>query len=139
MALPSNKLFYKIGEVCDLCDIQPHVLRYWETEFSMLSPSKNSSGQRIYRHRDVELIQAIKRLLYQEGYTIAGANKKLTVDLRAGEHLDELFVPSDAAVVVVQPPPPKRRPLAELSTSDLLHELRRQIEEVLDLLRSSDK
>lgn len=77
MAKAGKKLFYKIGEVCEICSIQPHVLRYWETEFSLLSPTKNNSGQRIYRQKDVELIQAIKRLLYDEGYTIAGANKKL--------------------------------------------------------------
>jgi len=73
-----KKLFYKIGEVCDICEIQPHVLRYWETEFSQLSPSKNSSGQRVYRYRDLQLVQRIKQLLYQEGYTIAGANRKLS-------------------------------------------------------------
>ncbi|MBI4456787.1 MAG: MerR family transcriptional regulator [Acidobacteria bacterium] len=75
-----KKLYYKIGEVCDLCEVEPHVLRYWETEFSQLSPSKNSSGQRVYRYRDVRLVRRIKQLLYEEGYTIVGANKKLTVE-----------------------------------------------------------
>src|SRR2546428_6672355 len=75
-----KKLFYKIGEVCDLCKIEPHVLRYWETEFSQLSPSKNTSGQRVYRYRDVQVIQRIKQLLYQEGYTIAGASKRLVTE-----------------------------------------------------------
>lgn len=77
MAPATNKLYYKIGEVCDICQIEPHVLRYWETEFSMLAPSKNKAGQRIYRQKDLELIQSIKHLLYDEGYTIAGANKRL--------------------------------------------------------------
>ena len=76
-----KKLFYKIGEVCDITQVAPHVIRYWETEFSALKPSKNSSGQRIYRYKDVDLILLIKRLLYDEGYTIAGANKKLQSDV----------------------------------------------------------
>ncbi|MGH9339577.1 MAG: MerR family transcriptional regulator [Acidobacteriota bacterium] len=78
--MATRKLFYKIGEVCEICGIQPHVLRYWESEFSVLSPTKNRSGQRIYRQKDLETIELIKHLLYQEGYTIAGANKKLLED-----------------------------------------------------------
>ena len=80
MATIGKKLFYKIGEVCRLCGIPAHVLRYWETEFTLLSPTKNRAGQRIYREKDVRLIQTIKQLLYVEGYTIAGANKKLLDD-----------------------------------------------------------
>ena len=80
MAVIRKKLFYKIGDVCKLCSIQPHVLRYWETEFTLLSPAKNRAGQRIYREKDLQLVQAIKQLLYKEGYTISGANKKLLDD-----------------------------------------------------------
>ncbi len=80
MAVIRKKLFYKIGDVCKLCSIQPHVLRYWETEFTLLSPAKNRAGQRIYREKDVQLVQAIQQLLYKEGYTISGANKKLLDD-----------------------------------------------------------
>lgn len=72
-----NKLFFKIGEVCELTDIQPYVLRYWETEFPTLAPAKNSSGQRIYRRRDIETVIRIKELLYGEGFTVAGARKKI--------------------------------------------------------------
>ena len=72
-----NKLFFKIGEVCEITDTQPYVLRYWESEFPALAPAKNSSGQRIYRRRDIETILRIKQLLYEEGFTIAGAKKKL--------------------------------------------------------------
>jgi DNA-binding transcriptional MerR regulator len=72
-----RKLFYKIGEVCELCGVEAHVLRYWESEFPMLSPVRNKSGQRIYRQRDLEIIDSIKRLLYQEGYTISGASRQL--------------------------------------------------------------
>ena len=81
VAIP-EKIFFKIGEVCDLVGVQAHVLRYWETEFPMLSPQKNRSGQRSYRRRDVEIALRIKELLYDDLYTIAGAKKKLQVELR---------------------------------------------------------
>lgn len=77
-----EKIYFKIGEVCDLVGVQPHVLRYWETEFPMLSPQKNRSGQRSYRRRDVEMALRIKELLYDEMFTIAGAKKKLQAELR---------------------------------------------------------
>src|SRR5262245_9415885 len=72
-----EKLFFKIGEVCQLAGVQAHVLRYWESEFPMLAPQKNRAGQRTYRRRDVEIALRIKQLLYDEQYTIAGAKKKL--------------------------------------------------------------
>ena len=80
-AIP-EKIFFKIGEVCDLVGVQPHVLRYWETEFPMLSPQKNRAGQRTYRRCDVEIALRIKELLYEDLYTIAGAKKKLSSELR---------------------------------------------------------
>jgi DNA-binding transcriptional MerR regulator len=80
-AIP-EKLYFKIGEVCDLVGVQAHVLRYWETEFPQLSPQKNRSGQRSYRRRDVEISLRIKELLYDDMYTIAGARKKLQTELR---------------------------------------------------------
>jgi DNA-binding transcriptional MerR regulator len=76
-----NKLFFKIGEVCEITDTQPYVLRYWESEFQALAPAKNSSGQRIYRRKDIETVLRIKQLLYEEGFTIAGAKKRLEVEL----------------------------------------------------------
>lgn len=77
-----SKLFFKIGEVCELTDTQPYVLRYWESEFPALAPAKNNSGQRIYRRRDIETILRIKELLYEEGFTIAGAKKKLEAEMK---------------------------------------------------------
>lgn len=71
-----DKLFYKIGEVSRLADIEPYVLRYWETEFPFLKPRKNKSGQRVYVKKDLELVFQIKRLLYQERYTIEGVRKR---------------------------------------------------------------
>lgn len=72
-----DKLFFKIGEVAQLTGTKPHVLRYWESEFKMLRPAKGESGQRIYRRKDVELVFSIKKLLYEENFTIAGAKKQL--------------------------------------------------------------
>ncbi len=85
-AIP-EKIFFKIGEVCDLVGVQAHVLRYWETEFPMLSPQKNRSGQRSYRRRDVEIALRVKELLYEDLYTIAGAKKKLQLELRETNRL----------------------------------------------------
>src|SRR6266850_2397359 len=77
-----NKLFFKIGEVCEITDTQPYVLRYWESEFPALAPAKNSSGQRIYRRRDIETVLRIKQLLYDDGFTIAGAKKRLESEMQ---------------------------------------------------------
>src|SRR5689334_13826186 len=86
VAIP-EKLFFKIGEVCELAGVQAHVLRYWESEFPMLAPQKNRAGQRVYRKRDVEMALRIKELLYEDQYTIAGAKKRLANDLRGGGKL----------------------------------------------------
>lgn len=86
VAIP-EKLFFKIGEVCELAGVQAHVLRYWESEFPMLAPQKNRAGQRVYRKRDVEIALRIKELLYDDQYTIAGAKKRLANDLRNGNKL----------------------------------------------------
>jgi len=72
-----DKLFYKIGEVSKIVGVEPYVLRYWETEFPFLKPRKNKSGQRVYIKKDVELLLMIRRLLYQERYTIEGVRKRL--------------------------------------------------------------
>jgi DNA-binding transcriptional MerR regulator len=72
-----DKLFYRIGDVSDITGIKPHILRYWESEFSGLHPRKNRAGQRIYERRDVELVLEIKKLLYEQRYTISGAKKLL--------------------------------------------------------------
>lgn len=82
---PSEKIFYKIGEVCGMTDTEPYVLRYWESEFPNLAPSKNRSGQRIYAQEDVDMVLRIKELLYEEGYTIAGARRKLEEEAARGK------------------------------------------------------
>jgi len=80
-----EKLFYKIGEVSRIVDVEPYVLRYWETEFSFLKPRKNKSGQRVYVKKDVELLITIKNLLYNERYTIEGVRKQLGLASAASE------------------------------------------------------
>lgn len=75
---PLSKLFYRIGEVSRLTGLEAYVLRYWETEFPQLKPEKGRSGQRLYKKEDVEHVLRIKQMLYSEGYTIAGARKKLS-------------------------------------------------------------
>lgn len=78
-----DERLYKIGEVCRTADVQPYVLRYWETEFPSLAPNKSGGGQRLYTRREIDIILKIKQLLYSEGFTIAGAKKKL--DAESGE------------------------------------------------------
>ena len=73
-----EKLFYKASEVCQITDTQPYVLRFWESEFPQLAGEKNRSGQRVYRRADIDLVFRIKKLLYQERYTVAGARRRLT-------------------------------------------------------------
>jgi DNA-binding transcriptional MerR regulator len=98
VAIP-EKLFFKIGEVCELAGVQAHVLRYWESEFPMLAPQKNRAGQRVYRRRDVEMALRIKELLYEDQYTIAGAKKRLTNELRGGGKLKVVGSEDDTQTV----------------------------------------
>lgn len=84
MAEPAGeKRLYKIGEVCRIADVQPYVLRYWETEFPSLAPNKSGGGQRMYTQAEIDIILRIKQLLYSEGFTIAGAKKKLETEVGA--------------------------------------------------------
>lgn len=77
MAGSSKKIYYSIGEVSELVGVPPHVLRYWEEEFSFLRPPKRRTGARAYREQDIARVRRIKTLLYEEGYTIKGARKRL--------------------------------------------------------------
>jgi len=123
-----NKLFFKIGEVCEITDTQPYVLRYWESEFPALAPAKNSSGQRIYRRRDIDTVLRIKQLLYEEGFTIAGAKKRLESEL-AGR--------------VITPVPPGGDGAAEIPADEsgrtALRQVRDQLREILTLLERNGK
>jgi DNA-binding transcriptional MerR regulator len=84
-AASAEDKLYKIGEVCKVADLQPYVLRYWETEFPQLSPNKSGGGQRLYTQAEVDTILRIKDLLYREGFTIAGAKKQLDAEPAAAE------------------------------------------------------
>jgi DNA-binding transcriptional MerR regulator len=132
-----NKLFFKIGEVCEITDTQPYVLRYWESEFPALAPAKNSSGQRIYRRRDIETVLRIKQLLYEEGFTIAGAKKRLESELQG-------------RVETPQPTPAGNGGTAAAGSGagdesghgtgrDALKEVREGLREILTLLERNDR
>ena len=78
-----DKLYFRIGEVATLCRLPAYVLRFWETEFTQLKPVKSSTGQRMYRRRDVESVLRIKQLLYEKGFTISGARQQLRAETKA--------------------------------------------------------
>lgn len=84
----AKKVYYAIGEVCDLTGLKPHVLRYWESQFDVLNPVKNRSGNRVYRAKEIEVVLLVKHLLYEEKYTIEGAKQRLA-ELRSEGALKE--------------------------------------------------
>ena len=144
VAIP-EKLFFKIGEVCELAGVQAHVLRYWESEFPMLAPQKNRAGQRVYRKRDVEIALRIKELLYEDQYTIAGAKKRLTNELRGGGKLkvvgsEEDGQPSEGELFQT-PPPSYTRSVAPRTAEERqgLKQLASELRELLSLLEQETK
>jgi DNA-binding transcriptional MerR regulator len=86
-----NKLFFKIGEVCEIVGVEPYVLRFWETEFPNLAPEKSKTGHRVYKRKDVENVLRIKELLYDRGFTIAGARKHLSRARLSKEDRDRIL------------------------------------------------
>src|SRR5881398_3422134 len=88
-----EKLYFRIGEVARLCRLPAYVLRFWETEFPQLKPVKSSTGQRMYRRRDVESVLHIKKLLYEDGFTIAGARGQLKEEIKAERNQTALPFP----------------------------------------------
>lgn len=88
-----DKLYFRIGEVSRLCRLQAYVLRFWETEFPQLKPIKSSTGQRMYRRKDVDAVLRIKKLLYEEGFTIAGARQQLRSESKAEKNQAPLPFP----------------------------------------------
>jgi DNA-binding transcriptional MerR regulator len=88
-----EKLYFRIGEVAQLCRLPAYVLRFWETEFPQLKPVKSSTGQRMYRHKDVENVLHIKKLLYEEGFTIAGARQQLRAQNKSDKSQNPLPFP----------------------------------------------
>jgi DNA-binding transcriptional MerR regulator len=101
---PEPEKLYRIGDVSRLTDTKPFVLRFWETEFPMLQPVKAPKGHRLYRQEDIDLIRAIKRLLYEEGFTIPGARRHLSELIANGEGLASLLETDAAAIESLAPP-----------------------------------
>jgi len=140
-----DKLFFKIGEVCDIVGVQPHVLRYWESEFPMLQPQKNRAGQRTYRRKDVEMALRIRELLYEEGFTIAGAKRKLLGEGRGGSSRLQIVpaggLPSEQREDAPPPPEPSPEPSAPISrlSRDTIKRLKLMAEELLTTLKADVK
>jgi DNA-binding transcriptional MerR regulator len=113
-----DKLYFRIGEVARLCRLPAYVLRFWETEFPQLKPTKSSTGQRMYRRRDIENLLRIKQLLYEEGFTIPGARQQLRSESKNGN--------GTAAPLFAATPSPAR--------SQKLREVRSGLREILTML-----
>ena len=134
MEFVPNKLYYKIGEVCEIVGVPAHVLRFWETEFSSLAPPKSRSGHRTYRPRDIELLLVIRRLLYEEGYTIAGARKRLGARPVTRPKEPSAARPSRKEKIPQAPAePPVGEGKADLS-SDRLKRVQSELRNILTLL-----
>ena len=109
-----QKLYYRIGEVAEIAAVKPHVLRYWETEFGFLSPRKNEGNQRLYTQKDLEKVLTIKKLLYEDRFTIAGAKKKFR---------EEWKQPKEAET--------------DESRKQVIRRIRRELEDLISLLENS--
>ena len=123
MPFVPKKLYYKIREVCEIVGVEAHVLRFWEAEFSALSPPKSKSGQRTYRPKDIELLLRIRKLLYEEGFTISGARKKLIAGDADAPAENTRTLP-DASKTERKSPPP----------SEKLRKVKAELETILTLL-----
>ena len=121
--LDNKKTYYSISEVCTKTGLEPHVLRYWESEFAQLRPKKNRAGNRAYRDKDIEVIRYIKYLLYEEQYTIPGAKKKLS-ESREFEIPTQVQLPLSGQPQQVSP-----------SNGHLIKEVSRELKLVLEILR----
>ena len=115
----AEEKLYKIGEVCKLAELQPYVLRYWETEFPQLAPGKSGGGQRLYTRGEVDIILRIKELLYREGFTIAGAKKRLETEMT-----EPAAIPAPADAPVTAAPAPRTD----------LSQVKKELRAILELL-----
>ncbi len=117
---PIKKLYYSISEVSKLTSLKPYVLRYWETEFSELRPAKNRAGNRIYRLNDIKLIFFIKKLLYEEKFTIEGARQKIKSTIKEN--------PTQMAI-----------PFNDYTKEEMIADIRRDLQEILDILNDNSE
>ena len=125
-----EKLFYTIGEVADIAMVKPYVLRYWESEFPKLNPQKSETGQRTYRKKDIQIALTIKRLLYDEKYTIAGALKKL-------EEMDKEGTDSSSAEAAPVAPKAVNKPAASTPSQAPSFPPPEKVKELRELIRST--
>ncbi|MGH8513159.1 MAG: MerR family transcriptional regulator [Gammaproteobacteria bacterium] len=123
------KRYFTIGEVSELCGVKPHVLRYWEQEFTQLKPVKRRGNRRYYQHHEVLLIRRIRQLLYEEGFTISGAKKRLETEMAGRGN-----TPQSQAAAVVQ-----SEETVDDPTRKALQEVRETLREILTLLERNDR
>jgi len=121
MAVEEEDRLYKIGEVCKVAEVQPYVLRYWEAEFPPLAPNKSGGGQRLYTRHEIDIILRIKQLLYSEGFTIAGAKKRLEIEMSS---------PPPTAT----PEPSVQSTVQSKSTDKALGDVKRELTAILRIL-----
>jgi DNA-binding transcriptional MerR regulator len=153
--LPLKKMYYSIGEVCGATSLEPHTLRYWESEFPTLRPKKNRGGKRAYQDKDIEVVCQIKRLLYEEKYTINGARQKLSEDRQAAEAASPKRARSKISEAqtdeVHDTPPPledsgmeppcaiqdsQSQPLTQTASGmDIVCDVKKELKEILTLLK----
>jgi DNA-binding transcriptional MerR regulator len=146
-----EKIYFRIGEVSELAKLPTYVLRFWETEFPQLKPTKSNTGQRMYRRKDVEYVMQIRRLLYEDGFTIAGAREKLREEMRSNRlqplpssSADSVQAPIETSSQAPNPGAqdleqaqvalPFFAPSDEMNNKEELRRLRQQLSDVLALL-----
>jgi DNA-binding transcriptional MerR regulator len=137
-----ERLYYSISEVSEIAEVKPHVLRYWESQFRILKPKKNRAGNRMYRPRDLNLVLTIRDLLYRNGYTIAGARRKLLDARRQGLLENGCLTEPDVAPMPVKQEDEKSAPaiderqltLNEGARNDVLQQVREELRSLLHIL-----
>jgi len=128
-----TKMYYSITEVAELIALKPHILRYWETEFTILHPKKNRAGNRAYRKKDIETVKLIKRLLYTEGYTIEGAKRQIRKLRKEGYKPGQPIQEIEKIRRLVKKPVAKKEPLPT-DVQETLDQIRVELREILSLL-----
>lgn len=146
-AIP-NKLYFRIGEVSDIVGVKPYVLRYWESEFPDIKPTKSKSGQRLYKRRDVEILVRIKELLYEERFTINGARRRLKDAMGVKAHeteaeteteIEKVALPRQLDVFELDSGMAKSHPVEKVQTKETfktLVKIRKDLESLLEVVKN---
>ncbi len=134
-----EKLYFKIGEVSKILGVKPYVLRYWETEFKEIGPIKSRSNQRLYRRKDVQALLAIKQLLYQDGFTISGARKKVKELMKNGNGASSKPSKKKASSIPKKVPEPGQMNLGFAGSGGrkLLVKIKKELEELQSIISAS--